>query len=27
MYPVVWAMSVAFFVTCLILIFDIFKER
>jgi TRAP-type C4-dicarboxylate transport system permease small subunit len=26
-YPVVWAMSVAFFVTCLILICDIFKER
>ena len=27
MYPVVWAMSVAFFVTCLVLICDIFKER
>jgi hypothetical protein len=26
-YPIVWAMSVAFFVTCLILISDIFKER
>ena len=26
-YPVVWAMSVAFFVTCLILICDIFKGK
>lgn len=26
-YPLVWAMSVAFFATCLILIIDIFKER
>jgi TRAP-type transport system small permease protein len=26
-YPVVWAMSVAFFVTCLILISDIFKGK
>jgi TRAP-type C4-dicarboxylate transport system permease small subunit len=26
-YPVVWAMSAAFFVTCLVLIADIFKSR
>ncbi|HEX2967303.1 MAG TPA: TRAP transporter small permease subunit [Syntrophorhabdaceae bacterium] len=26
-YPVVWAMSAAFFVTCLILIADIFRKR
>ncbi len=26
-YPLVWAMSAAFFITCLILISDIFKER